>query len=140
MVSQVQEITPGNIDSSELSKHRGLARHLHNLVSEHPDFEVFHEPTLYHCFRYVPNAMAERQEEPEVQSQLDRLNQDIVDAVQRSGLALVTTTLIRNRVAMRMSICSHTTLEADVDATFEAIARWGRLLSRTNSGNNEESA
>jgi glutamate/tyrosine decarboxylase-like PLP-dependent enzyme len=141
MVSQQQDTTPGDIDLSEFSKSLSQARHLHNLVSEHPDFEVFHEPTLHpYCFRYVPNAIAERQEEPEVQSQLDRLNQDIVDAVQRSGLALVTTTLIRNRVAMRMSICSHRTLEADVDATFEAIARWGRLLSRTNSGNNEESA
>ena len=141
MVSQAQETTSGGIDPNEFSKNLSLARHLHNLVREHPDFEVLHEPTLYlYCFRYVPNAMAERQEEPEVQSQLDRLNQAIVEAVRRSGLALVTTTRIRDRVAMQMSICPDRTLETDVDATFEAIARWGRLLSRTNSGNNEESA
>jgi aromatic-L-amino-acid/L-tryptophan decarboxylase len=123
------------------SKNLGLARHLHNLVLEHPDFEVLHEPTLYlYCFRYVPNGMAERQEEPGVQTQLDCLNQEIVEAIQRSGLAMVMTTRIRGRVAIRMSICSHRTLEEDVDATFEAIARWGRLLSRSSRVHHEKSA
>jgi glutamate/tyrosine decarboxylase-like PLP-dependent enzyme len=123
------------------SKNLGLARHLHNLVCEHPDFEVLHEPTLYlYCFRYVPNALAERRQEPEVQTQLDRLNQEIVEAIQRSGLALVMTTRIRGRVAIRMSICSHRTLEEDVDATFEAIARWGRLLSQSRYLHNQTSA
>jgi len=141
MVSQAQETTTGDIDRGEFSKNLSLARRLHNLVSEHPDFEVVHEPNLdLYCFRYVPNAIAERREEPEVQSQLDRLNQEIVDAVQRSGLALVMTTRFRNCVAIGMSICSHKTFEADVDAAFESIARWGRLLSRANCGNNEESA
>jgi aromatic-L-amino-acid decarboxylase len=111
------------------SKNLGLTRHLHNLVHEHPDFEVLHEPTLYiYCFRYVPNNLWERREEPEIQSRLDRLNQEIVEAIQRSGLAMVMTTRIRGRVAIRMSICSHRTLEEDIDATFEAIVRWGRQL------------
>ncbi|MFY9555401.1 MAG: pyridoxal-dependent decarboxylase [Blastocatellia bacterium] len=119
------------------SKNLGLARRLHNLVSEHPDFELLHEPTLYvYCFRYVPNALAEKREEPEVQNRLDRLNQEIVEAIQRSGLALVMTTRIRGRVAIRMSICSQRTLEQDIDATFEAIARWGRLLSQNGNVHN----
>ncbi|HEX5733831.1 MAG TPA: pyridoxal-dependent decarboxylase [Blastocatellia bacterium] len=123
------------------SKNLSLTRRLHILVREHPDFEVLHEPTLYlYCFRYVPNGLAERQEEPEVQTLLDRLNQEIVEAVQRSGLALVMTTRILGRVAIRMSICSHRTLEEDVDATFEAIARWGRLLSLCSNVHNEKPA
>ena len=123
------------------SKNLGLIRHLHNLVREHPDFEVLHEPTLYlYCFRYVPNDLAERQEEPDVQTRLDRLNQEIVEAIRRSGSALVMPTRIRGRVAIRMSICSHGTLEEDVDATFEAIARWGRLLSLCSNVHNKKSA
>lgn len=122
------------------SKKLGLTRHLHDLVREHPDFEVLHEPTLYlYCFRYVPNGLEEIQEEPEIQARIDCLNQEIVDAIQRSGLALVMTTRIRGRVAIRMSLCSHRTLEEDVDATFEAIARWGRLLSRGGYVCNEKS-
>jgi len=127
--------------SEILSKNLSLARHLHELVREHPDFEALHDPTLYlYCFRYVPNALAERQEEPEVQTQLDRLNQEIVDAIQRSGLALLMTTRIRGRVAIRMSICSQRILEEDIDATFEAIARWGRLLSLSSYVYNKNSA
>ena len=122
------------------AKNLGLARHLHHLVREHPDFEVIHEPTLYlYCFRYVPNNLARRQKEPGVRTRLDRLNQEIVEAIQRSGLALVMTTRIHGRVAIRMSICSHRTLEQDVDATFESIAQWGRLLSRRNHIHGDQS-
>jgi len=123
------------------SKNLGLTRHLHDLVRDHPDFETLHEPTLYlYCFRYVPNALADSSEEPEIQAQLNRLNQEIVDAIQRSGLALVMTTRIRGRVAIRMSVCSQRTLEKDIDATFEAIARWGRLLYLSNHVQNKTSA
>ena len=120
------------------SKNLGLARRLHNLVREHPDFEVLHEPTLYvYSFRYIPNGLSEHANEPAIQTQIDRLNQGIVDAIQRSGLALIMTTRIRGRVAIRMSICSQRTLEGDVDATFEAIARLGRLLyQRSNQKEN----
>ena len=123
------------------SKNLGLTRRLHGLVSEHPNFEVLHEPTLYlYCFRYVPLGLAERQGEPEVRALLDRLNQEIVEAVQRSGLALVMTTRVRGLVAIRMSICSHRTLGEDIDATFEAIARWGRLLNTKVSVRHERTS
>ena len=102
---------------------------LHDLVREHPDFEVVSEPTLYlYRFRYVPNGMAERQDEPEVQTQLDRLNQEIVETVQHQGLTLVNTR-VRGRVAIQMSICSRRTLVDEADAVFETIARWGRLIN-----------
>jgi glutamate/tyrosine decarboxylase-like PLP-dependent enzyme len=113
------------------SKSLRLARRLHDLVREHPNFEVLHEPTLYiYCFRYVPNVWAERRDEPEVRDLLDRLNEEIAEAVRRSGLALVMTTRVRGHVVLRMSICSHRTLDEDVDATFEAIAGFGASLGR----------
>ena len=116
------------------SKNLGLAGRLHDLVSEHPDFEVLQEPTLYlYCFRYVPNGLAERQEEPGVRALLDRLNEEIVETVGRGGPALVMTTRVLGRVVIRLSICPLGTPEEDVDATFEAVARWGRLLTKCYS-------
>jgi glutamate/tyrosine decarboxylase-like PLP-dependent enzyme len=113
------------------SKNLNLTRRLHELVSDHPDFEVLGEPTLdFYCFRYVPNALAERPEEPDVQRLLDRLNQEIVASVQRGGFAYVMTIRVRGRAAIRISICSRRTLAEDVDTMFEAVARWGRLLNR----------
>jgi glutamate/tyrosine decarboxylase-like PLP-dependent enzyme len=113
-----------------LAKNIGLARRLHELVTDHPDFQVLHEPSLYiYSFRYVPYALAEREGEPEVQEALDGLNQAIAENIQRSGLAFVMTTRIRGRAALRLSICSHRTRADDIDRTFEAIAREGRRLA-----------
>lgn len=116
-----------------VSKNISLLDRLHNLVREHPDFEVLHEPALYlYCFRYLPNGLAAQREDPEVQTLLDRLNQGIAAAVQRQGSRLVTTTYLNGHIAIRMSICSHRIVEEDVDTTFEAIARWGRLLTKAH--------
>jgi glutamate/tyrosine decarboxylase-like PLP-dependent enzyme len=111
----------------------GVVVQLHELVREHPDFEVLCTPSLYfYRFRYVPNEMAERQDEAEVQTLLDRLNKEIVETLQRRGLTLVNVR-VGDRVAIQMSICSRRTLADEVDAMFEIIARWGRLLNKTLS-------
>jgi glutamate/tyrosine decarboxylase-like PLP-dependent enzyme len=105
--------------------------HLHALVREHPDFEVLHEPTPYHySFRFVPNHLADRQHEPQVEALVDRLNHDIAEAIQKSGVAFVVTTRMRGKVALQMSISSHRTEPDDIDATFEAVASIGRTLAR----------
>jgi aromatic-L-amino-acid/L-tryptophan decarboxylase len=115
-----------------LAKNVELARRLHELVSDHPDFEVLHEPTLYiYSFRYVPYALAECSGDARAQEALDELNQAIAENIQKSGLAFVMTTRIHGRTALRLSICSHRTLADDIDRTFEAIAREGRRLAPT---------
>ena len=110
----------------DVSTNVGLLGHLHSLVREHPDFEVLCEPTSVYCFRYLPNGLAERREEPEVQELLDRLNEEIVEAVQRDAIPLLTTMRVTGRIAIRISIGSQKILNEDIDATFEAIAWWGR--------------
>ncbi len=122
----------------DVSRKLRLAGHLHNLVREHPDFEVLHEPTAKsYCFRYLPNALVERRGEPEVDALLDRLNQEIAEAVQRNGLELLRTGRVRDCVAIRMSVHSSMT-EENIDTTFETIARWGRLLTKSHSAGYEQ--
>jgi hypothetical protein len=53
---------------------------------------------------------------------------EIVESLQRKGSALVNKTQVGSRVAIRVSIRSHMTAREDIDATFEEIARCGRLL------------
>lgn len=126
---QTRTIPPDN--GEPLPEGRGLASRLHDLVREHPDFEVLHEPNPHlYCFRYVPNGLADRHEESGVRTLLDRLNLEIVKAVRRGGLALVVATRVRGRAAISAPIRSHTTSEEDVEAAFEAVARWGRLLTK----------
>lgn len=110
-----------------IAKNIGLARHVHALVRDHPDFEVLHDPVLSICsFRFVPHQLAE---DPSAADWIDRLNCDIAEEIQRSGTALLMTTRIRGRIALRMSICSQRTLEEDIDTTFEAIVATGRRLA-----------
>ena len=115
----------------DISNSSDLVSHLHNLVREHPDFEVLCDPSSSaYCFRYLPNGLAEHQD-PQVQAMLDQINAEIVKAVQHEGLALLGTTRVDARVAMRLSIESHRTLIGEVDTVFEAIARWGQKLKNT---------
>ena len=114
-----------------LSETNPLKCRLHELVSDHPDFEVMRASSCYHyCFRYLPNSFADRSEEPEIQRLLDELNQQIIVAVQRNGQASLLTTRICGRIAIRMPNCSSATSTAEIETTFEAIARWGRLLNK----------
>jgi len=108
-----------------------LVSHLHNLVHEHPDFEALHETTLNaYCFRYAPNGLADRQDEPDVQALIDILTEEIVQAVHRDGFAGVTAICVKTRAAILVSFYPGKTSTAEVDATFDAIAHWGYLLSK----------
>jgi glutamate/tyrosine decarboxylase-like PLP-dependent enzyme len=112
----------------DASKNLSLFGHLHNLVREHPEFEVLCEPTVDpYCFRYMPNGLQNNR--LEVEQFLNRVNGEIVENVRREGFA-ITRKQFGGRVAIRLSIRSETTVRDDIDAMFEAIARWGRLVTR----------
>ena len=114
----------------EVTQHEGLVGYLHNLVCEHPNFEVLCEPTIdLYCFRYLPNGLSTDQYT--VQQLLDELNREIVESVQREGFRLISKMQIGSRVAISVSISSYKTVREEIDALFEAIARCGRLLSRS---------
>lgn len=111
------------------SRQISRAERLHYLVREHPDFDVINEPTLFlYYFRYLPNSLTDHQDEPQTRILLDRLNQEIADAVRRDGLNYVLTTRVGGRVAMRLSYSSHGMTDEETDAAFETLARWGWLL------------
>jgi glutamate/tyrosine decarboxylase-like PLP-dependent enzyme len=118
----------------QLAHQVALARFLHRLVADHPDFEVLHEPRLnLYCFRFRPHALSDRTLDAATEQFLDRLNHQIADLMQRSGLALVMTTKLRGKVALRFSITSHRTGEHDLDLVFDALARFGRAMVTTTT-------
>jgi aromatic-L-amino-acid decarboxylase len=111
------------------------AEHLAERVHASDEFERFHEPNLYiYSFRYAPLAdreLAQRSEQDRerVDARLDRLNQRIADEIQARGIGFIMTTRIRKRTVLRMSICSHRTTLADIDAVFDALMQIGREIS-----------
>lgn len=101
------------------------AEHLDALVRADPDFEALHRPVInLYCFRFRPARLqGESGAQPEL---LDRLNQQIADAIQLSGLAFVMTSQLRGRTVLRLSICSHRTTLEDIEWVFDEMRRLGR--------------
>ncbi|MGH7523078.1 MAG: pyridoxal phosphate-dependent decarboxylase family protein [Gemmatimonadales bacterium] len=100
------------------------AQRLHERVAASDDFEVVQPaPRLYiYSFRWAPRDLRGQD------ALLDQLNQEISDELQRRLLAFAMTTRIRGRVTQRLSICSHRTTIADIDATVDDMQRIGREL------------
>lgn len=114
-----------------MTQNVGLVAYLHDLVRDHPDFEVVCEPTAdLYCFRYVPNDLSEQEDQSEFRQLLDHLNEEIVESAQRESPVLVTKMYVDGRIAIRMWIFADDTVREDVERTFEAIARWGRLCNK----------
>lgn len=120
-----------------ISQNVKCVEHLHELVSNSPDFRVLHKPNLQmYSFQYAPASLVQSlKDEPEkLNEQLDILNQKITDEIQLSGVAFFMTTKIRNRVVLRLSVCSHRTTLEDIDIVFFKINEIGKTL--TNSMKN----
>ena len=110
------------------------AERLDERVCASDEFEQLHKPNLYiYSFRYAPledrkAARRSAQDRERVDARLDRLNQRIADEIQARGIAFIMTTKIHGRTVLRMSICSHRTTLADIEAVFDALTQIGREL------------
>jgi len=106
---------------------------LHERLQEDPDFEVLHEPRIYiYSFRCRPrrflSAAAGETRTAVAEAYLDRLNAGIVERANRTGEVFLTTTRVRGRVALRVSVCNHRTTVDDIDRLFDLVKRLGRRL------------
>jgi aromatic-L-amino-acid decarboxylase len=62
--------------------------------------------------------------------ELDALNAAIVVDIQRSGLAVPSTTVVDGRTAIRINLTNHRITDADLALTLDAIVDTGRRLSK----------
>jgi glutamate/tyrosine decarboxylase-like PLP-dependent enzyme len=107
-----------------------LARRLHALVHEHPDFEALTQHLSITTFRYVPRDLQSVPATPEVEEYLQRLNQDVLNRVERSGDAFLSNAMVGNRFALRACIVNFRTSLADIEALPPLLARIGREADR----------
>ncbi len=120
-----------------LSRNVRCAEYLDNRVEQSSCFEKLHEPTLHiYSFRFVPEDLQNGRGDSELQERainayLDRLNQQIADAIRAEGTAFIMTTRLRERTVLRMSICSHRTGEADVDRVFNKLLEFGQAIDKS---------
>lgn len=106
------------------------ATYLHELVEDSKDFESVQPPSLFiYSFRYAPRSGLDDRTDLS-DDELDRINQQIADAIQMDGLAFLMTSRIRGRIVLRASICSHRTTKNDIRRLFTAASREGDNLAR----------
>ena len=107
-----------------------LSRAMADAVRRSSELELMTQALSITTFRYVPQELQSRIEEPAVEERLDALNRALLDRLQRGGEAFVSNAVIRGRYALRACIVNfHTSLE-DVHTTVEIAVRVGRQVSR----------
>ena len=98
-----------------------LARSMSHRIEQEPELELLAPVTLnIVCFRYIGAP-----EQPKI-SNLDHLNEDIVADLQESGLAIPSTAIINNQLAIRASLANHRTSSSDIDAFIDGVLSAGR--------------
>ena len=99
-----------------------LAEYLGESVSNADDFELLAPVELsICCFRYVPPGAAKNDAE------LDRLNEHIMELVQKGGRAYLSNATVNGRFALRACITNFRTTQSDIDQTIEAIRDAARI-------------
>ncbi len=123
-----------------ISEDNALAAYLGEQVEAATDFELLAAPELsICCFRYVPPALRLQlqaklrtgEDVAAINAELDQLNTNIMNAVQRGGRAYLSSATLRGKFALRACITNFRTTGADIDQTLEIIRDAARDLEST---------
>ena len=99
-----------------------LAEYLGEVVAAAEDFELLAPVELsICCFRYVPVKRSPDDRE------LDRLNERIMELVQKGGRAYLSNATVNGRFALRACITNFRTTKEDIEETVEAIREVARV-------------
>ena len=105
-----------------------LARHLHRLVAEHPEFEATSQALSITTLRYVPPDLRPGLGSEHVERHLNELNQRLLTAVEESGEAFLSNAVIDGKFVLRACIVNfHTSLD-DVEALLPLLTGLGREI------------
>ena len=102
-----------------------LAAYLGEVVSKAEDFELLAPVELsICCFRYVPAGVKS-------EAELDRLNERIMESVQKGGRAYLSNATVHGHFALRACITNFRTTKSDIDETVAAIREAGEDLAQS---------
>ena len=104
-----------------------LSRYLHALVQKHPDFEAMTQHLSIATFRYVPGDLPDGVDREDY---LQRLNQELLSRVERSGEAFLSNAMVNGRFALRACIVNFRTSRADIEALLPLLSRLGADADR----------
>jgi aromatic-L-amino-acid/L-tryptophan decarboxylase len=105
-----------------------LSRAMAAAVQGDPELQLVTQMLSIATFRFVPADLRPRLGEPSVEEYLNRLNEALLDAIQRGGDAFVSNAVAAGRYALRACIVNFHTTRDDVEAIPAIVVRLGRAL------------
>jgi glutamate/tyrosine decarboxylase-like PLP-dependent enzyme len=113
-----------------------MASYMAECVSNDPEFELLAPVQLsICCFRYVPtrlrarlDSVADEADRTRLESELNRLNEQIMYRVQRGGQAYLSNAMLRGKFALRACVINFRTTRRDIDLTLENVREVARQI------------
>ena len=109
-----------------------LARHLHQLLAHHPEFEAMTQSLSITTFRYVPPDLRPQLGSEKVERYLNQLNQALLTALERSGEAFLSNAVVGDTFVLRACIVNFHTSLGDVEALPLLLSRLGKDADAAN--------
>jgi glutamate/tyrosine decarboxylase-like PLP-dependent enzyme len=107
-----------------------LARSFHAIADAHPELEALTRGLSITTYRYVPEDLVGRAEDPEVAAYLNELNRTLRDRMELGGNAFVSNAVIGDVYALRMCVVNFRTTLEDVHRLADLTAQLGTTLDR----------
>ena len=113
-----------------------MANYMADCVRQDSEFELLAPVQLsICCFRYVPaklraklESSANDDQRKQVESEINRLNEQIMYRVQRGGEAYLSNAMLRGKFALRACIINFRTTRRDIDLTLQTVRDVARQL------------
>jgi aromatic-L-amino-acid decarboxylase len=105
-----------------------LSRVLAEAIGRHAELQLTTQELSITTFRYVPLDLRARVGEETVERQLDAINRQLLDRLQRGGEIFVSNAVVGGRYVLRACIVNFHTTRDDVEAVPSIVARVGHIV------------
>lgn len=105
-----------------------LAQRLYELLGEHDELEALTRDLSITTFRYMPSDLESKAGTGAGEAYLNRLNEALLERLQRSGEAFVSNAVIDGCYVLRACITNFHTDAGDIEALPEIVTRHGRAV------------
>lgn len=112
----------------------GLAASLYELAMRNPELEALTCSLSITTLRYVPLELRHEVGSEAAEEHLNRLNQHLLEALERSGEAFASNAVIEGKYALRFCIVNFRATEDDIAAIPELVVRLGREVHNRLGG------
>ena len=107
-----------------------LAQALYRNLADYPDLEALSQGLSITTFRYVPAELKSRSDSDRVEAYLNRLNEELLNRLEKSGEAFLSKAMLGNKFALRLCVVNFRTSLEDIEALPEIVVRLGRQVDQ----------